>query len=184
MDFKPTSKPKTEFIFPYSTKTEQKRVQVWSNLQSGILFEDTGTFVRWDLPFSEIDALAEQKNESADRTNWYLGKRTILDGHQIHIGVMKWEWIPETNPINEISQSLGYDFDGNERFLELIDQFTSLLGEPNNKELTKFGQFDLGCFVWENGAISISLVGVEIFNCRYSLTIGLKKKKAQPEHGA
>lgn len=171
------TKPIVEFIFPYSANREEKRAQVWFNLQSGILFEDSKIFIRWDLPYSKIDALAENKRKSADRTNWYLGKRTILDGHQIHIEVMKWEWLPATNPINEISQNLGTDFDGNERFLKLINEFTSLLGEPTSKELTKFGRFDLGCFVWENGAVSISLVGVEIFNCRYSLTIGLKKGK-------
>ncbi len=57
------------------------------------------------------------------------------------------------------------------------DHITDLLGEPTKTDLEKFGNFDLGVIEWINNKVKISLVGIEIFNCRYSLNIGLVEDK-------
>ncbi len=93
--------------------------------------------------------------------------------------VMKWAYLPWTNPVKEISEKLGTDFQGNKNFLDLKEKITDLLGEPTKIRLEKFGSFDLGVIEWTNGGVKISLDGVEIFNCRYHLRIGLNEDKMQ-----
>ena len=131
------------FTFPYSLDKTIKRKQIWDNLQKGLLFEDQGKLIPWLTPFNQVDNFKEKRHDSGDRTEWYLGKRLILDGYEGHFEVMKWMWLPWTNPITEITENIGHDFDGMERFHFLKEYITNLLGEPTKIELEKFGTFDL-----------------------------------------
>lgn len=106
-----------------------------------------------------------------------MGKHKILDGYECHLEVMMWMGLPWTNPITSISEKLGTDFQGNKKFLELKEKITDLLGEPTQVDLGKFGSFYLGVIEWINGRATISLVGIEHFNCRYSMNIGLVEDK-------
>mgnify|MGYP003584582087 FL=1 len=72
---------------------------------------------------------------------------------------------------------LGFDNEGNKKFLELKEKFTNLLGEPNYIQLEKFGNYDLGGIEWTNRKISIYLSGIEQFACKYRLYIGLKENE-------
>jgi hypothetical protein len=90
---------------------------------------------------------------------------------------MMWIYLPWTNPLTKISENIGTDSKGNKNFLDLRDRITDLLGEPTNVDLEKFGSFDLGIIEWTNRRVKISLVGIEHFNCRYSLHIGLTEDK-------
>jgi len=162
-----------KFTFPYSSDNELKRQQVWENLQKGLLFEDKAILIPWMTPFNQIDNFKEKKRDSGDRTEWYLGKRTILDGYEGHFEVMKWKYTPWTNPITEISENLGNDYEGVKRFHYLNEYITNLLGEPTKIKLEKFGSFDLGEIKWESGVVMLTLIGIEHFNCRYSFSIGL-----------
>ena len=176
-----TSKPKiqldTSFVFPYSADKEIKRLQIWDNLQKGLLFEDTKAFIPWITPYSELDKYSEQRKDSGDRTNWFLGQHKILDGTNSYIGVMKWLDEKENNPFLRIDEFLGFDNEGNKKFLELKEKFTELLGQPNYIKLEKFGDNYLGGIEWSNREISIYLSGIEQFACKYRLYIGLKENE-------
>lgn len=175
----PQSKLDTAFVYPYSNNKLQKRDEIWSNLQRGILLEDQQIMIHWETPFNQLDKYKQERRDSGDRTSWYFGKRPILDGYASHVETQMWVYLPWTYPVSQISENLGHDFEGNKNFLYLKDYFTELLGEPTKIELEKFGSFDLGEIRWENGKTRISLVGVEIFSCRYSLTIGLIRDRHQ-----
>lgn len=172
-------KPDNSFIFPYSADKALKRQQIWANLQKGLLFEDQEILVPWLTPFNQIDNFKEKRKDIGDRTQWYLGKRKILDGYEGHFEVMKWMWLPWTNPITKISENIGEDDEGMNRFHYLKDYLTDLLGTPAKTDLEKFGAFDLGSIQWQNRAVKITLVGIEHFNCRYSFSIGLVKDSNQ-----
>ena len=160
------------FIYPYSVEINERRKQIWDNLQKGLLFEDTQTFIPWTTKYKDLDKFKETKEERGDRTYWYLGQQKVLNGLTCHIGVLKWKYQPDNSNFDKVEENLGTDEDGNERFLQRIDHLTKLLGPPTKSELKKFGIYDLGVVTWTNGTIEISVVGIEMFNCRYSLNIG------------
>lgn len=175
--FSPARQPAIQldahFIYPYSEDKEIKRLQIWENLQRGILFEDVQVFVPWLTPYSEIDRYAQKRRDSGDRTNWFLGEHKILDGVNSFVGVMKWITIGWKKPFSKIEEFLGTDELGNQKFMALIENLTYLLGQPSVSELEKFGSFDLGVVQWTNGNATISLVGIEQFECKYRLHVGL-----------
>ena len=174
---KKTQQMDSNFIFPYSTDKEIKRRQIWENLQSGLLFEDTQVFIPWLTPYSELDKYAEDRKDSGDRTNWFLGKHKILDGFESYVGVMKWLDIDSKKPFGMTDEFLGSENNGYQKFLELKEKLTDLLGEPTSIELEKYDNLDLGHIEWTNGKVSISLSGIEQFACKYRLYIGLKDEK-------
>lgn len=174
---KKTKQMNSNFIFPYSTDKEIKRRQLWKNLQSGLLFEDNQVFIPWLTPYSELDKYAEDRKDSGDRTNWFLGKHKILDGFESYVGVMKWLDIDSKKPFGMTNEFLGSENNGYQKFLELKEKLTDLLGEPTSIELEKYDNLDLGHIEWTNGKVSISLSGIEQFAYKYRLYIGLKDEK-------
>ncbi|MCG3164247.1 MAG: hypothetical protein POELPBGB_00001 [Bacteroidia bacterium] len=165
------------FIFPYSTDKTEKRKQIWDNLQKGLLFEDERLLIPWLTPFNQLDNIKEKRHDSGDRTLWYLGKRTILDGYEGHFEVIKWTWLPWTNPMTVISENIGHDFEGMKKFHYLNDYITNLLGDPTKIDLEKFASYDIGIIQWQNDLVKLTLVGIEHFNFRYNFSIGLVKDK-------
>jgi hypothetical protein len=161
------------YIFPYSDDPQERRRQIWENLQHGILFEDKKLFIPWETPYRKIGSVSERIDKRGDRTYWYLGKREILHGLDCHVEVLKWVTQPDVSSVDQISDNLGHDLEGNQRFLSRIDHLTALLGEPTQKELTEAGSLHLGIVMWEMGKARISLTGVEVWNCRYNLNVGL-----------
>jgi hypothetical protein len=166
-----------QFTFPYSRDQNEKRQQIWTNLQKGILLEDTQTLIPWSTPFFNLHRYAEKWHKSGDRTNWYLGKHDILDGYNCKIEVMKWFIVPSWKRFSEIKVWLGHDIEGNNTFNFLKEKFTDLLGTPAEIKLEKFGELDLGVIKWTNKKIKITLVGIEQFACKYWLHIGLTSRK-------
>lgn len=75
--------------------------------------------------------------------------------------------------MSEVSENLGYDFEGMKNFHFLRHHITELLGDPIKTDLEKWGEFDLGIITWSRGKVRLSIVGIEHFNARYSLYIGL-----------
>jgi len=164
----------TDFIYPYSDDADIKREEIWKNLQKGILLEDKGILVPWSFPFYKMEIIQEQKRERADRTEWTLGKRIILDGYEAQLETMRWKNIPAENPVKRLTENLGVDDAGQERFNQLKNHLTGLLGEATKTELQKFGDYDIGNISWEKGDIGLTLVGIDHFNVRYTFYIGLK----------
>lgn len=169
---RPQPKLDTGFIFPYSTDAEKKRDEIWGNLQNGLLLEDRGFLLPWETPFNRMGSYAEERRDLGDRTLWGLGSCTILDGYQCRLEAMKWIDRSWNAPLTALEASIGTDAQGYANFRALCERFTDLLGEPTLVDLKKFGSLDLGVLSWTMGRARIALVGVEVFNCRYSLRIG------------
>lgn len=165
----------SNFIFPYSTDKQIKRSQIWENLQIGLLFEDTQVFIPWLTPYSELDKFAENRKNNGDRISWFLGKHKILDGIESYVGVMKWLDIDSKKPFGLAEEFLGSENKGYQKFLELKEKLTDLLGEPTSIQLENYGYNDLGYIEWTSGKISISLSGIEQFACKYWLYIGFRE---------
>lgn len=163
---------KNTFIFPYADDKFEKREQLWGNLQKGILLEDSGVLIPWGIPYEEVDNLKESKKIRADRVEWSLGKRIILGGYESSLTVTQWLW-KTTDALTKFDEDLGIDAEGMEKFNYLKAYLLDKLGNPVKEELTKFGSFDIGDIVWENGIVVLSLTGIEKINCRYSFHISL-----------
>lgn len=155
---------------------------MWEYLQKGILLENTRTFIPWTTQYKDIANYSQKQNDSGDRTVWYLGEQKILNGLTCHIEVMKWLPQPDDSTFDQFSDNLGHDREGNDRFLNRIEYFTNLFGQPNKSDLYKFGTYDLGEVQWIKDKVSISVVGVEVFNCRYRLNIGLIDNSHDRDH--
>ncbi len=176
------SEKKYSPIFPYSEDPQERRSQVWENLQHGILLEDTSLFIPWATPYRKIGSVSEKTDKRADRTYWYLGKREILHGLECHVEILKWSTQPDISPVDQISDNLGHDEEGYQRFLSRIEHLTRLLGEPTKKELTEVGRFYLGMVMWEMGKARITVTGVEVWNYRYNLKVGLIDNSHDRDH--
>ena len=166
------------FIFPYSADEPEKRKQVWSNLQKGVLLEDKAVLVKWGTPYTELDLLKEGKKFRADRTEWYLGKKVILDGYESNIEVLKWAW-KEQDFITKFDENLGFDAEGEKKFNYLKTYLTKLLGDPVKADVQKFGFLNIGEVYWQNGIVSVYIIGIEHFNCRYSFHISLAANQSE-----
>ena len=164
------------FVYPYSVDINERRRQIWDNLQKGLLFENAQTFIPWTTQYKDLDRFKETKEVTGDRTYWYLGQQKVLHGLTCRVVVLQWKDQPDNSSFNRIEENLGTDEDGNKRFLDCINHLTNLLGPPTKSELNKFDIYDLGVVAWTTGKVEISVVGVEMFNCRYGLSIELMDK--------
>ena len=172
--FKKSPKLDQNFIYPYSDDNEQKRKEIWSNLQKGILLEDTQTFINWETPFNQLDNFKEKRRDSGDRTEWYFGNRKILDGFECHVESMMWMYLPWTNSFERITVNLGFGKDGHQIFLQLINHLRNILGEPTNTEIEYENEnFTEGSYEWENNGVKINVHGFDMHGARYHLNIGL-----------
>ena len=167
----------TKFSFPFSQNKEIRKNQILENLQKGLLLEDKRVLISWLTPFNQVDKYKEERRDSGDRTEWFLGNQTVLDGYKCRPEIMMWTYLPWTNPITEITGDLGIEEEGMKNFYLLKEHLSDRLGEPHNTDLKKWGDFDLGTIEWSFGKIKIVLVGIEHFSCKYSFSIGLKEDK-------
>jgi len=78
--FKPKPQAKIEINYDDAIKA----------LQAGVLFEDNGDFLQWDIPI-EQSKLYINKGYRADRTIYEWGKRTILNGLQLPLSTILWK---------------------------------------------------------------------------------------------
>lgn len=169
-----SSNNKKDFIYPYADDTELKRDQIWQNLQKGVLLEDKSVLVPWLFHFDELKDFAEQRRERADRTELYLGKRIILGGYEANLELVRWKYRSGDEYIKLVSENLGKDSEGEQRFNQLRKYLDEVMGAPTTVELEKFGASDIGTISWEKGAIALTLTGIEHFEIRYTFYIGIK----------
>lgn len=164
--------PEATFIFPYSEDETTRREQIWNNLRQGILLEDKGIFLPWDMSYGLLDQFAEQMNPQGDRTYWDLGHRTILSGYQCRIIAKRWLYKKLSEPFDKVEQFLGMEYDGHERFQAVRKRLTELLGEPTRVDLEDFNGLEIGNVEWKQGDVTVILVGIEQFACKYWLYVG------------
>lgn len=176
--FSKTEKLDNSFTFPYSTDNTIKRQQIWDNLQKGFLFEDRQVLIPWLTPFNRLNKFKEKREDSGDRTVWYLGKRTVLDGYVGNFEVMKWIWLPWTNRVERITGFLVFDKGGHDNFLHLISHLKNLLGDPTKVEIEFENENHTeGSYEWENGEVKILVSGFDMHGPCYRLDIGLIKDR-------
>ncbi|MBK8567112.1 MAG: hypothetical protein IPN76_28250 [Saprospiraceae bacterium] len=120
--------PEIPFIFPYSEDKAIRREQIKSNLQHGILFEDTGFFLPWSTQYGALDKIAEQKKEGGGHIYWYLGHHVILGGYKSQVSVHKLGG-EMSDPIRQIEERLGAEKGGEDRANEARDIIIESLGE-------------------------------------------------------
>ena len=161
------------YTYPYSQDLLVRRKEIWDNLQKGILFEDQNIFIPWRTKYARITELCEKRKDSGDRTNWYFGNHKVIDGYECSIEVMKWDWIPWNRPFSNIEVMLGFDDDGEEKFIFLKKHLTALLGEPTFMKPEEFGKSQIGKYIWINGLTQVHIIGYEQFALKYWLHIGL-----------
>lgn len=170
------------FTFPYSSDKEIKRQQIWNNLQKGLLFEDKQTLIPWLTSFNQVDNFKEKCEDSGDRTEWYLGRRTVLGGYDGHFEIMKWDYLPWSNPFERVTSNLGYGKDGHHNFLLLIEHLKNLLGNPTKTDIEfESENFTEGSYEWKNGEVQIMVSGFDMHGSRYQLSIGLVRDRNE-EH--
>lgn len=172
-----TEKLDASFVFPYSTDKEIKRQQLIDNLQKGLLLEDKGILIPWLTPFNQVDKYKEKRRDRGDRTEWFLGSHTIIDGYKCELEIMMWMYLPWRNPITEISADLGFDEKGMNNFYSIKNHLVDRVGEPHRTDIKKWGDLDLGIIEWKFDKVKIALVGIEHFAGKYSFTIGLTKDR-------
>jgi len=144
-----------------------------SNLQHGILFEDTGFFLPWSTPYGALDKIAEQKKEGGGHVYWYLGHHTILGGFKSHVTVHKLG-NKMSDPFLKIEEMLGGEKGGENRAIEVRDVLNESLGELKDADWGKVGYLDLGNMSWVVGDCYINIVGIERFDYFYYLYVGLR----------
>ncbi len=164
---------KFQHIYPYSENKDERIHQIWTNLNNGILFEETNTFLPWSLAYEQIEKFKEQQKNSGDRTVWFLGKQNILNGIQSYVTVLKWSFQPITSSFDQVEEFLGFDNEGYDRMQQNRNHLTELLGNPSHIKLEKINNCEVGEIIWENKIARISLIGYEHFALRYSMKIGL-----------
>ncbi len=160
------------FIYPYSSEPEKRTIEVWKNLEKGLLFEDERVLVPWGTPFSHLHKYSEDRKVSPDRTEWFFGTRKIFDGYFSNLETMNYRHMSDTEPLDQVDEDLGAESIGYSKFLYLKTHLTSLLGEPNKCELKEFDEFQIGQVVWVYKNVVVRLSGFEYYTCRYSLIIG------------
>ena len=173
-----TSKLDNSFSFPYSIDKATRAQQLWDNLQKGIFFEDKQVLIPWLTPYNQLENFKEKRDDSGDRTNWYLGRRKVLDGYEGHFEVMKWIFIPWTNGFERVSEFLGFGKDGHIKFLNLVSHLTATFGEATNIEIEEENEnFTEGSYEWKHGHVIIRVSGFDMHGSRYKLIIGLIQNK-------
>jgi hypothetical protein len=78
--FKPRPNPKPDVKYSDAVQA----------LHAGILFEDSGEFMGWDVPIEE-NQLYVKKGYRADRTIYEWGDRVILNGLKLPLSTILWK---------------------------------------------------------------------------------------------
>ncbi|MFD0990755.1 hypothetical protein ACFQ1R_11655 [Mariniflexile jejuense] len=166
------------FDFPYSSNNLERQNQIWNNLQKGILLEDEKILIPWNTPFNQLDNYKEKRLDKGDRTEWYLGKHSILDGYKSSLGISMWIFLPWSNPFERVTELLGFGIDGYEKSIKLKNHFKEVLGEPTLTDIEFENEnFFEGNYNWENRGVKIQINGFDMHGSRYFLNIGLTKNK-------
>lgn len=156
--------------FPYNEA--RKKEELIENIKKGVLFESSNSFLDWNLTYAQIECLCEKVKEGGDRTLYYFGKQTILNGVEIPLNSMKWMWTKKNVSFGSVNWELGQDSEGREKAFEIIRHITEQLGDPNKKELEKEEINAL----WQFGKIEVRVTSWCHFVTRYNFKLGLIKE--------
>lgn len=140
-------KPKLK---PQAVKTEIKYDDALKALQAGILFEDNGEFLPWDMPIEE-SKLYQKKGYRADRTIYEWGDRTILKGLALPLSTILWKQKDDGSDVPSIEFSV-LNEDANKYFQIISAHLETLFGVP------KIYNDDQGKLLeWKAGVVKLKL---------------------------
>jgi len=124
-------------------------------LNEGILFEDRDEFLKWGSSIRKLSNTIRNKKISGDRTVYYWGKHTVLNGLELDLTTMFWRYRIESlfKKFNHIEFWAIGDKEA-ENYLELIrGHIENQFGNPT-KEETENREVSLE---WEINNVKISL---------------------------
>jgi hypothetical protein len=154
-----------------------KNEDLITNLETGILFEDNGEFLRWNDSFKDIEKHCKEVEVKGDRVVYHLGEHKILNGLTCHLSSMRWINESENNPFSSIDYFLGFDAIAIDKIEFLSKHLKHELGKPSkeedwdNDEMLQEWNFDkthITLSTWErfaiHGKMNVGLVSREHLN--------------------
>lgn len=131
-------------------------------LDSGIVFEDNGVFIKWTDTYKDIEKYCTELEDQGDRVIYNLGEHHILNGLKCHLTSMRWKDISEDEEIDEITYFLGFDALAKQNIEQIAIHIKKELGTPNKDETEisdeiwiewKFNKIHILLSTWERFAI-------------------------------
>ncbi len=166
-------KPKllNEFVFPYSNNPEQKKQQIWKNLESGLLIENTQTLLLWKTPYNFLKGF-NRKEKTEDRTTWHFLKCNILDGFELQFEAVKWKYGLGRDKFDYV-----YSIINAEITESLIKHLKKNIGLPKKENLNLDSkEYYEGECIWIQNKIKIKISTAEFHGgYAYKLKIGTEE---------
>src|SRR6266581_2409081 len=124
-------------MFNFFRRSINSANQKNNSIQIGILFEDSGDFLEWGASTETLaKRLSARIERRADRTEYYWGEHSILNGLHLNLSSMFWKFRMDnfSKGFNTISfWAIGDE--NAEKYLELIsNHLEKEIGEPTRKE--------------------------------------------------
>ena len=101
-------------------------------LNGGILFEENGDFLQWDIPI-EQSKLYNKKGYRADRTIYDWGDKTILKGLQLPLSTILWKHKDDGSNVPSIEFSAVQE-DAEKYFNVILSHLENIFGSPKTIE--------------------------------------------------
>jgi len=151
-----------------------KNEKLITNLETGILFEDNGEFLRWNDSFKDIEKHCEEVEVKSDRVVYHLGEHKILNGLTCHLSSMRWKDISENSPFSSIDYFLGFDSIAIDNVKLISKHLKQELGEPSKEESWDEDEM---LKEWKYEKVHIILSTWERFAIHGNMNIGLIEDK-------
>lgn len=157
------------FLPPYTDSQLDLNTQLITNLEHGILFEDTNQLISWSTSFNEFKKVAVEIKERGDRTELKHGKRKVLNGLELNFYTMQWINTSPKLSFGSIESFLGHENEGKILAEIVTKHLIENLGEPVIKTEDD-GEYSRE---WKFNKAKISIVCWQHFSWKYELKIGL-----------
>lgn len=127
-----------------------------TSLSNGILFEETGSFLKWGTPIEKLkNSFKARKNRRGYRDTFHWGKHSILNGLELDLSTTYWNFGVDSyfRKFSSI-EFRAYSDEEAERYLKLIlSHLIKEFGEAHNKKVDKSDE----SYDWIVDGVSIRL---------------------------
>lgn len=80
---------KSKIIYPYSNEFEKRKLEIWSNLEKGIYFENSNILLNWNRFYNFPKEIIKRFDDRTYFKEWSFGLQNILNGFELHLGTEK-----------------------------------------------------------------------------------------------
>ena len=153
-----------------------------NDLENGIRFEDTSSFLEWGKSIEDLVAAHQGKIEDkGDRTIYNWGKHRILNGLELYLINKYWNFGEEGK--NRLFNSIEFWAYGDKHAIEYFDiislHLIKEIGQPTEKDESIEPE---RLWVWDLGSVDVKLYFFE--QHAYKLHFTIEKKKNVPQQCA